>query len=193
MADARIKDLSGFYGGNVNESLQEVTQQEVNAVKKLSKDAEKMKKDYFKIAKIGDKELKDAHTALADTEATYEILKAQLDKYNDLENSITFLSDYSNNRKWKTLDLIGRIIEVKGKATINFGKHKNRPVFDVFQTDPGYYKWMMNGDFPQHTKTVLTELYNQFKNGSTSEKQQKKPKDITSDALEQLKNKFNQR
>jgi hypothetical protein len=59
MADARIKDLSGFYGGNVNESLQEVTQQEVNAVKKLSKDAEKMKKDYFKIAKIGDKELKD--------------------------------------------------------------------------------------------------------------------------------------
>ena len=59
MADARIKDLSGFYGGNVNESLQEVTQQEVNAVKKLSKDAEKMKKDYFKIAKMGDKELND--------------------------------------------------------------------------------------------------------------------------------------
>lgn len=59
MADARIKDLSGFYGGNVNESLQEVTKQEVNAVKKLSKDAEKMKKDYFKIAKMGDKELND--------------------------------------------------------------------------------------------------------------------------------------
>ena len=91
------------------------------------------------------------------------------------------------------MDLVGRIIEVKGKPTINFGKHKGRPVTDVFQSDPGYYKWMMNGDFPHHTKSILTDIYKEFKKDNGNQVSGKPAKDISSHSLEQLKNKFNQR
>lgn len=103
------------------------------------------------------KELSNAHSAQADIEATYEILKAQLDRYEDLKNDIEYLSKYSaHNRK---ADLAGRIVYNKKKEpTFNFGKHKGKTVESVFKKDPGYYSWMMNADFPLFTKKVLTEI-----------------------------------
>ena len=104
------------------------------------------------------KNLEDAHTAEADTRATYEVLKAQLDKYPDiLENSIAFLADYSTYSK--NVDFAGRIIyNEQGVETFNFGKYKGQPVAEVLKKDMGYYGWIMNGDFTLNTKNVLTKI-----------------------------------
>ena len=102
-------------------------------------------------------ELENAHSARADTAATYEILKAQLDRYPDLENDIEKLSAYSafNNN----VDLAGRIVFNEGGIEVfNFGKHKGKPVESVFREEPSYYSWMMNGDFPLNTKQVITAI-----------------------------------
>lgn len=109
------------------------------------------------------KELVGAHGALADTEATYEVLKAQLDKYGDLENTVDFLSEYTTQTK--TADLAGRIAyNERREPVFNFGKYKGQTVQRVMSvTDPGYYGWMMQADFPLETKQVLTKLYNKFK------------------------------
>lgn len=103
------------------------------------------------------KELENAHSSKADTAATYEVLKAQLDRYKDLENDIEKLAVYSafNNNA----DFAGRIIiDENGIEIFNFGKHKGKPVEEVFKEEPAYYSWMMNGDFPLYTKKVLTEI-----------------------------------
>ena len=104
-----------------------------------------------------EKELEDAHSAEADTRATYEVLKAQLDRYDDLQNDINFLSDFSaftNN-----VDFAGRIVyNEKKEEVINFGKHKGRLVSEVLKTDPGYYGWIMQGDFTLNTKKVFTNI-----------------------------------
>lgn len=103
------------------------------------------------------KELTDAHTAEADTLATYEILKAQLDRYDDLENDIEMLSDFSN--RFRAVDFAGFIIlNEDDVACFSFGKYRNRPVSEVFDENPGYYGWMQNADFPLYTKKVLTEI-----------------------------------
>lgn len=105
-----------------------------------------------------DKELGDAaHGAEADTMATYEVLQAQLDRYPDLENDVDFLAKYST--RCETADFAGRIaFNDKGEEVFAFGKYKGQSVAKVFQTEPGYYDWMMNGDFPQYTKKVITEI-----------------------------------
>lgn len=105
-----------------------------------------------------DKDLENAHTAMADTRATYEILQAQLDMYSDtLLNDIDFLASFS--RRNNNVDLAGRIVyNEKGVETINFGKYKGRTVVEVLRQDPGYYGWIMQGDFPQNTKQVLTGI-----------------------------------
>lgn len=104
------------------------------------------------------KNLEDAHTAEADTRATYEVLKAQLDRYPDvLENDIKFLSDYSTYSK--NVDFAGRIVfNDDGVEVFNFGKYKGIPVAEVLQRDPGYYGWILNGDFTLNTKNVLTKI-----------------------------------
>ena len=103
------------------------------------------------------KELIGAHGAEADTKATYEVLKGQLDKYEDLENNVDFLAEYSTQNK--NVDFAGRIIfNDKGVEVFNFGKYKGIPVTEVFTRDFGYYSWMMQGDFALSTKKVLTEL-----------------------------------
>ncbi len=85
------------------------------------------------------------------------MLKAQLDTYSDLENDVEKLSAFSAFNE--NVDFAGRIImNEKGVEVFNFGKHKGRPVEDVFKEDPAYYSWMMNGDFPLYTKKVLTEI-----------------------------------
>lgn len=104
------------------------------------------------------KNLEDAHSAQADTRATYEVLKAQLDKYPDkLNNDVQFLSSFSKMND--NVDFAGRIIyNDKHIPVFNFGKYKGQSVEDVLARDPGYYGWMMQGDFPQNTKQVLTKL-----------------------------------
>jgi DNA polymerase-3 subunit epsilon len=111
------------------------------------------------------KELNNAHSAEADTRATYEILQAQLDKYSDLENDIDKLSEFSSHNK--NADFVGRIIyDENGEEVFNFGKYKGQSVNEVFEKDPAYYSWMINNDFPLYTKKVLTniKLRNAFKN-----------------------------
>lgn len=103
------------------------------------------------------KDLENAHSAKADTAATYEVLKAQLDRYNDLENDIDKLADFSSYGN--NADFAGRIIiDENGVEVFNFGKHKGRSVEEIFKEEPSYYSWMMNGDFPLYTKKVLTEI-----------------------------------
>ena len=105
-----------------------------------------------------DKDLTEAHSAEADTRATYEVLKAQLDRYPDLQNDITALAEFSE--RGQMADFAGRIgYNDKGEEIFNFGKHKGRKVEDVFREDPSYYSWMINGDFPLYTKKVITEIY----------------------------------
>ncbi|MDO4736294.1 MAG: 3'-5' exonuclease [Bacteroidia bacterium] len=104
------------------------------------------------------KDLENAHSAEADTVATYEILKSQLDRYSDtLENDIKMLAEFSS--KSKMVDYAGRIVlNDKDIPVFNFGKHKGKPVTEVFSTEPSYYAWMMNGDFTLDTKKVLTDI-----------------------------------
>lgn len=104
-----------------------------------------------------DKELVDAHSAEADTIATMEILLAQVKKYDSLENNVAFLSEFS--KATNNVDLLGRIVYDKNNIEVfNFGKHKGKAVLEVLEKEPGYYHWMMNGDFPLYTKKVLTQI-----------------------------------
>lgn len=104
-----------------------------------------------------DRNLDDAHSAEADTRATYEVLKSQLDRYSDLKNDMEWLSKFSAHNR--NADFAGRIIfNEKGVEVFNFGKYKGKPVTEVLDTDPGYYAWMINGDFPLFTKKVLTNI-----------------------------------
>ena len=103
------------------------------------------------------KDLDDAHSANADTRATYEVLKAQLDKYPSLQNDIDFLSKFSTHNR--NVDLAGRIVYNDNNVEVfNFGKYKGIPVEEVLKTDSGYFGWILNGDFPQNTKKVLTNI-----------------------------------
>ncbi|PXY01432.1 DNA polymerase III subunit epsilon [Marinifilum breve] len=103
------------------------------------------------------KELEGAHGAEADTKATYEVLKSQLDKYDSLENDIEFLSKFSTQNK--NADFAGFIIiDEKGVERFNFGKNKGKTVEEVLAQQPGYYGWVMNSDFPLYTKKILTEI-----------------------------------
>ena len=104
-----------------------------------------------------DKDLTEAHSASADTRATYEVLKAQLDRYEDLPNDMDALAEYSCQNR--NVDLAGRVIYNDQKQEIiNFGKYKGRLVSEVLAPDPGYYGWIMQGDFPQNTKDVFTTI-----------------------------------
>ena len=104
-----------------------------------------------------DKKLEGAHSSKADTAATYEVLKAQLDRYKDLDNDIDKLAEYSSFNN--SVDFAGRIItNEKGVEIFNFGKHKGKTVEEVLTKEPTYYSWMMNGDFPLYTKKMLTEI-----------------------------------
>lgn len=115
-------------------------------------------------------ELVNAHSAMADTKATYEVLKAQLDRYKDVEfednkgvkskpvvNDIDKLSEFSSYDK--NVDFVGRIVyNDKGVECFNFGKNKGVPVEKVLQEQPGYFGWILNSEFPLYTKKVLTQL-----------------------------------
>ena len=116
------------------------------------------------------KPLVDAHNALADTRATYEVLKAQLDTYKEVEyedkrgkkslpivNDVEKLSEFSSYDR--NVDFAGRIVlNDKGVEIFNFGKNKGVPVEKVLIEQPGYFGWIMNSEFPLYTKKVLTQI-----------------------------------
>lgn len=103
------------------------------------------------------KELDGAHSANADTRATYEVLKAQLDRYEDLPNDMEELSKFSQQNR--NVDFIGRLVlNDKDEPVINFGKYKGRLATEVLRQDPSYYDWILKGDFAQNTKDCFTRI-----------------------------------
>ena len=124
------------------------------------------------------KTLENAHSAEADTIATFEILEAQIAKYDDVESDVDFLSEFSSHQK--RADFAGFILlDANNVEIFSFGKYKGRKVVDVFRENPGYHNWIQNADFPLYTKKVLTKI-----KGSMNAK-----KSIST--LEDLQNKFN--
>lgn len=110
------------------------------------------------------KVLENAHSAEADITATKEILLAQVEKYDELDNTVESLSDFTGNQIDNMVDLAGRIMKNEdGEEIFNFGKYKGRKVTDIFDKDPSYYGWMINNDFPLYTKKKLTELILKWK------------------------------
>lgn len=104
-----------------------------------------------------DKELENAHSAEADTMATYEILKSQLDRYADLENDMEKLAEFSN--RYRAADFAGFIIYNEHDVEVfSFGKYRGQPVEEVLSKDPGYFGWVQNADFPLYTKKILTAI-----------------------------------
>ncbi len=104
-----------------------------------------------------DKELENAHSAEADTMATYEILKRQLDRYDDLDNDIQKLAEFSN--RFRAADFAGFIVfNEEDVEVFSFGKYKGQPVEQVLEKDPGYFGWVQNADFPLYTKKILTAI-----------------------------------
>jgi DNA polymerase-3 subunit epsilon len=105
------------------------------------------------------KELVNAHAAMADVDATYEVLESQLGRYEDLEPTTEFLDEYSVVGP-KTLDFARRIgVNKEGRPVFNFGKHKGKPVTEVFKKDPNYYNWIMKGEFAKDTKVKFTKIW----------------------------------
>ncbi|MCH5233481.1 MAG: 3'-5' exonuclease [Muribaculaceae bacterium] len=103
------------------------------------------------------KDLEGAHSALADTEATYEVLKEQIRKYDDLENDVKSLAKFSGSER--NLDLAGRItLDENERPVFNFGKHKGKTVKEVLKREPSFFDWIMQGEFPKNTKDVLMQL-----------------------------------
>ena len=131
-----------------------------------------------------EKELEGAHGAEADTNATYEILLAQVDKYDDIGNTVDALSEYSTHGK--RADFAGFILmNEEDQEIFSFGKYKGRTVVEVLKENPGYNNWIQNADFPLYTKKVLREI----------KERMSAPKNKMSDAekLEALQQKFNLR
>jgi DNA polymerase-3 subunit epsilon len=103
------------------------------------------------------KSLEDAHTAEADTVATWEVLKAQVDRYDEVEGNMDFLAEFSNRQK--IADVAGFIAyNDEGVEVFTFGKYRNIPVRDVLKENPGYFSWMQQADFPLYTKKILTRI-----------------------------------
>jgi len=104
-----------------------------------------------------DKNLTDAHSAAADTKATYEVLLSQLDRYPELENNIKKLSEFTTRNQ--SVDFAGFIgLDKEGNEIFSFGKHKGKKVDEVLEKEPGYFGWILNADFPLYTKKVLTQI-----------------------------------
>jgi DNA polymerase III subunit epsilon len=111
------------------------------------------------------KDLIGAHGALADTKATFEVLKSQIEHYEDLPDDVEELSKFSSHNKFA--DFAGRLIyDEQNQEVVNFGKYKGKLLEDVLTKDPGYYSWVQQADFPLYTKKIFTEVYLRLKSKS---------------------------
>lgn len=139
------------------------------------------------------KDLTNAHSADADVVATYEVLKAQIERYEEIENNIDFLAEFSTQNKNKILDFAGRIAQnEKGEAIYNFGKHKGKTIAEIAESEPGYYGWMLNGNFPRYTKAVLKQEMENIKAKRQEQKKIRAEKEAEKmeNKIEALKSKF---
>ena len=142
------------------------------------------------------KELNDAHSAEADAKATYEILKSQLDRYEEVENDMDFLQEFTLTGKNRKIDFVGRLaVNDKNEIIYNFGKHSGKTIKEVFDEEPGYHRWIIDNDFPMYTKQILKEETDKLIAANREKKEQNKEKDgkKMENKLDQLKNKFNQK
>ena len=132
------------------------------------------------------KELINAHDAMADTVATWEVFEKQLEQYENLKPNIDFLADFSRNSIHKNIDFAGRLaINENNEAIYNFGKHKGKTIKEISVSEPGYYGWMLEADFPRYTKKILLQEMEKIK----AEKKEENEQDFNS-KLSQLQNKF---
>lgn len=137
------------------------------------------------------KDLKNAHSAEADAVATYEVLKAQLDRYKEVENDINFLWEFTQTGKNKKIDFVGRLaLNKKNEVIYNFGKHSGKTIAEVYEVEPGYHRWILDNEFPLYTKKIVKEETDQLiaKNRKKKEKNQAEP---DKNQLDALKKKFN--
>ncbi len=132
------------------------------------------------------KDLENAHDAMQDTIATWEVLEKQIEKYH-LKSDVKSLAELSRAGNHKVLDMAGRIaINDKGEVIYNFGKHKSKTIEAVAKTEPGYYGWMLEADFPLYTKSVLRKAMEEIK-----EKRRVRESRSIDDKLSALQKKFN--
>lgn len=133
-----------------------------------------------------EKKIENAHDALYDTRATLDVFLAQLDRYENLKNDVSFLSEFSRAGEYESVDLAGRLARnKKGEVIYNFGKHSGKSIVEVMKIEPGYYGWMLDADFPIYTKNCLRNEMQRIKEESISSS------NSMEDKLNQLKNKFN--
>jgi DNA polymerase-3 subunit epsilon len=137
-----------------------------------------------------EKPMENAHNALYDARVTLDVFRSQLDRYDTLENNVDYLSSFSKAGNYNLLDFAGRLaINEHGEAMYNFGKHKGKTIREVMRSEPGYYGWMLDADFPLYTKKCLRVEMDKIK----TEREEAKKEDDHTDLnakLEALKNKF---
>jgi len=139
------------------------------------------------------KEIENAHSAEADINATYDVLKAQLDKYSEIENNVDFLCDFTQNGKHKKIDFVGRLaLNEKDELIYNFGKHNAKTVKEVYLVEPGYHRWILDNEFPLYTKNILKKYTDKLivEVKEAKEKQKVKEAAELTSKLDKLKNKF---
>jgi DNA polymerase-3 subunit epsilon len=139
------------------------------------------------------KELINAHSAMADTVATWEVLNAQIERYKDLSGDVDFLAEFSTNHDFTRVDFANRLARnEKEEVVYNFGKHRGKTIEEINKIEPGYYGWMLHADFPLDTKQCLKKEMNRIKAIKNLEKQAKQQaqEEQMENKLNQLKNKF---
>ena len=138
-----------------------------------------------------DKNLENAHSAMADANATWEVLDAQVNHYEELEGGVDFLADFSRFGDTTRLDFAGRLaLNKEGEAIYNFGKHKGKTIREVMKVEPGYFGWMLDADFPLYTKQCLRNEMAKIKQERIDAKDTRTEEERYQDKLDELKNKF---
>ena len=131
------------------------------------------------------KTLENAHDAMYDTIATWEVLEKQIEKY-ELNTNVKALADLSRAGNHKILDMAGRIaLNENDEVVYNFGKHKGKTIENIAKTEPGYYGWMLEADFPLYTKSILRKSMETIK-----ERNREKEHASLDEKLNALQNKF---
>ena len=137
-------------------------------------------------------ELENAHAAEADTLATYEVLKGQLERYPDLKNDTTFLANFSTVQK--NVDYAGRLVFGENdEPVISFGKHRGKTAREVYFTEPSYYAWIESGDFTLDTKRQFALLKAKFegeKKAAAAQRRAEEKRQLTQDELDDALNRL---